>query len=171
MPGQDTDRDVLATLGPPARLTRLAEGYAFLYEGGDLDARSVGASIYQFRSAYAWSKRSFQIAAFVFDPEGTLIGAAIERSDAGTGRGFSIGTRSATAADQFVFLLPASQHFWGRRMLRRAPQLLTEQTNLSSGEAGVERRGTTTKVGQNTLTSGYITALALLELLRTETGQ
>lgn len=170
-PREATDRDVMAVLGPPAAITALPEGYAFLYEGGALVSRSVGGSIFSVRGAYAWSARELASAAFVFDDGGELVAAGVERSRDGTGIGFSIGTQGASAADQIVYLLPSSTHLWGRSMLRRLPVLLNSQSSLVSGEAGFERRGTTTRVGQNALPASHVTALALLELLRQQTGQ
>ena len=169
--GTHTDSDVLDLLGPPAHVTALPAGYAFLYEGGHLQSRSVGASYHSFRAAYAWSTVEFSIAAFVFDDDGRLTAGAIERRDDGSGRGFSIGTQGARAADQLVYVLPSSQHLWARSMLRRTPVLLNEQSSLDSGEHGFARRGTTAKVGQETLPSSYVTAIGLLDLLRTQTGQ
>ena len=171
MPGSATDREVLDALGPPAAITALPAGYAFLYEGGALLSRGVGASVFSLRGAYSWSEREVSAAVFVFDDMGRLAAAGVDRSREGTGTGFSIGTQNARAADQLVYLLPSGTHLWGRTMLRRLPVLLNAQSSLASGEAGFERRGTTTRVGQNALPSSHVTALALLELLRQQTGQ
>lgn len=170
-PGQAQDTDVLAALGPPALITALPSGYAFLYEGGQLTNRSVGANVYQFQAGYAWSGAQFAVAAFVFDADGQLRGAAIDRSDSGTGSGFSVGSQRAQAFDQIAFLLPAPQHLWSRQLLRRLPTGLNRGSDIVSGAHGLERRGTPVSVGQRTLASGYSDALALLELLRTQTGQ
>jgi hypothetical protein len=170
-PGGARDADVLAALGPPTAITALPDGYAFLYEGGRLRTRSVGGNFYQFQSGYAWSSAQLAIAAFVFDDEGILCGAAVERGDEGTGSGFSAGSQGAQAFDQIAFLLPASQHFWGRQLLRRLPAGLNRGSDMASGLHGLERRGTPVDVGQRTLASGYSDAQALLDLLRTQTGQ
>lgn len=170
MPGKASDSDVLDALGPPAVITALPDGYAFLYESGRLSSKSVGASVYSFRAGYSWSDAQFGIGAFVFDREGRLTGQAIERSAEGTGRGFSVGTQKSQAAEQVLYLLPASEHRWGSQMLRQLPRTLNQASNPDSGASGLERRGTSTKVGQRTLESGYFTALALLELLKTQSG-
>jgi len=168
--GQASDADVLDALGPPAAVTALPHGYAFLYESGRLSSKSVGGSVYSLRAGYSWSDAQFAIGAFVFDAEGTLVGRAVERSEDGTGSGFAIGTQKSKAAEQLLYTLPAAQHYWGRQMLRPIPRTLNQASNPDSGESGLERRGTTTKVGQRSLESGYLTALALLELLKTQTG-
>lgn len=169
-PGFATYGDVTDALGPPAVMTRLGDGFAFLYDGAALRNRSVSISVYSLRAGYSWSDAGFTLATFVFDGEGRLIGKASERRTDQTGRGFAIGTQRSSAADQFIYLVPASQTFWGRQMLRKIPRTLSQQTNPDSGESGLERRGTTAKVGQRTLESGYRTALALLDLLKTQTG-
>jgi hypothetical protein len=171
VPGEARDTDVLAALGPPAAITALPEGYAFLYEGGRLKNQSVGANFYQAKAAYAWSSAQFAIAAFVFDAESILRGAAVERSDEGTGSGFSVGTQNAQAVDQIAFLVPASQHLWGRKLLQRLPAGLNRGSDVTLGEHGLQRRGTPVSVGQRTLASGYNDAAALLDLLRTQAGQ
>ena len=170
-PGQATDEDVLDALGPPSLITALPDGYAFLYDGGRLNNQSVGASIYSFRAAYAWSEAEFTIAAFVFDDDHRLTGRAVERREDATGRGFSIGTQRARAVDQAAYLVPAPPHFWGRSMLRLLPRTLGDGTNIDSGMHGLERRATTARVGQRTLEASHPSALALLELLRQQTGQ
>lgn len=171
VPGAARDADVLDTLGPPTAISALPDGYAFLYEGGRLKNQSIGANFYQAKAGYAWSSAQFAIAAFVFDHEGGLRGAAIERSDEGTGSGFSVGTQHAQAFDQLAFLAPASQHLWGRKLLQRLPAGLNRGSDVTTGEHGLQRRGTPVNVGQRTLASGYNDAQALLDLLRTQTGQ
>lgn len=163
--------DVLDLLGPPVLITALPEGYAFLYAGGRLDNTLFGVSIYAFRAGYSWSAARSATAVFVFDDENRLIGQALEERDEGTGRGFSIGVQRAQAADQAAYLLPSSQHGWGRSMLRRLGLTLMDDTSLSSGQHGLEQRATTTRVGQRTLEASYSSPLALLELLRQQTGQ
>lgn len=171
VPGAARDTDVLDRLGPPAAITALPGGYAFLYEGGRLTNQSLGASFYQAKAAYAWSSAQFAIAAFVFDDEGALQGAAVERSDEGTGSGLSFGGEHAHAFDQVAFLAPAHQHSWGRKLLRRLPAGLNRGSDITSGAHGLERRGTPVAVGQRTLASGYSDPQALLDLLKTQTGQ
>lgn len=170
-PGTAMDTDVLAALGPPAAVTALPDGYAFLYEGGQLRNRGVGANFYQARASYAWSAAGFALAAFVFDREGRLTAAAIERSDEGTGQGFSIGAQSAAAVDQLPFVLPATQHAWGRQLLDRLPAGLNAGSDPDSGTAGFELRGTSPSVGQRALASGYNDAQALLDFLKRQAGQ
>jgi hypothetical protein len=170
LPGQASDGDVLDALGPPAAVTALPEGYAFLYEAGRLSTKSVGASVYSLKAGYAWSDAQFAIGAFVFDSTGRLTGRAIERSDGETGRGFSIGTQKSQAAEQAIYFLPYEHHRWGSQMLRQLPRTLNQPNNPDSGKAGLERRGTTVKVGQRSLESGYLTALALLDMLKTQSG-
>jgi hypothetical protein len=169
-PGVATHHAVLDGLGPPAAITALPDGFAFLYQGGRLANQSVGASVYSLRAGYSWSDAEKAAAVFVFDRAGRLVGGAVDRRADGTGRGFAVGTQRSEAADQLVFLLPSSQHFWGRQGLRRPPRTLMQQTNVDSGAHAVEQRGTTTRVGQRSLESGYVNALALLELLRQQTG-
>ncbi|MBY8975146.1 hypothetical protein KHP62_04960 [Rhodobacteraceae bacterium NNCM2] len=169
-PGAATYAEVVDLLGPPSVITALPEGFAFLYEGGSLDNQSVEVTVYSVRGGYSWSKAGFSAAVFVFDAGGQLRGKAIEERNDGTGRGMAVGTHRSNAADQAIYLVPAQQTFWGRQMLRRIPRTLNDASNLDSGQAGLERRGTTSKVGQRTLESGYLTALGLLELLKQQTG-
>lgn len=168
--GHATDADVLVALGPPALISKLKGGHGFLYESGRLNSESVGASVYSFRAGYAWSAAEFTVAAFVFDGEGRLTSKAVERRGNGTGSGFSVGHSKASSGDQLAYLVPAPQHFWGRQMLRRLPRTLMDGVNLESGAHGFERRGTTTKAGQRSLESSYVTAQALLDLLRSQSG-
>jgi len=170
VPGQVSDADVLDALGPPTTVTALPDGYAFLYEAGHLSTKSVGASVYSLKAGYAWSDGQFAIGAFVFDATGRLTGRAVERSDEETGRGFSVGTQKSQAAEQAIYLLPYAQHRWGSQMLRQLPRTLNQPNNPDSGESGLERRGTTAKVGQRSLESGYLTALALLDMLKAQSG-
>lgn len=116
-------------------------------------------------------RRCVAVAVFVFDEAGQPAAAGVEWSRDGTGRGFSIGTQNARAADQLDCLLLSGAHLRGRSMLRRLPVTLNAESRLATGRAGFERRGTTTRVGQNALPSSHVTDLDLLDLLRQQTGQ
>lgn len=163
--------DVLDSLGPPTAITTLSDGFAFLYESGQLRTEGVGLSVASLRLGYAWSSSELALAAFVFDARGLLIGAAVDRSVDDTGDGFAFGPQKAEAADDAAYLLPSPQHRWGSQLLRRLPVLLNAQSDLDSGGRGLGLRGTTSKVGQRTLASGYITAQDLLQLLKAQAGQ
>jgi hypothetical protein len=169
--GRATDSEVLDRLGPPTAITALPEGYAFLYQSGRVRTEGVGINILALRVGYAWSMKELELAVFVFDAAGVLVGSAVDHSVVDAGTGFAFGTQKAEAADHATYLLPLPQHRWGSQFLRSLPVLLNAQSNPDGGSNGLEQHGTTGKVGQRTLASGYITAQNLLELLKAQAGQ
>lgn len=159
-------KDVLNAFGPPAKLSAIPEGFIFLYEGVRSREKKIAISIKSFSLGFARGDGEFSATVFIFDPKGTLIGAAQDHREQDLGLSFAIGVKSASAINQDVYLVPATQHRWGMSMLRQLPRTLNAANDLDSGIAGLEQTATPSIVGQRTLESASISGINLGELVR-----
>lgn len=150
--------DVLATLGPPQRMSATSSGYVMAWEYWDIREQSLGISLgaagADFLSidwASAQARGTFLLATFT--SEHRLLGSAIAEwdSDAGGGRGIQplFGIVSVVDVDDLLRDMP--QHLWGATSLGRPPHTLNSASDPDSGQAGLEQRGTPRRIGQNSL--------------------
>jgi hypothetical protein len=150
--------DVMASLGPPQRMSATASGYVMAWEHWDIREQSLGirlgaagADIFSVDYGSARAKGTFLLANF--SHEHRLQGSAIARwdSDAGSGKGVQPLFGIVSVVDVGDLLRDMPQHWWGGTSLGRLPHTLNVGSDPNSGQAGIEQRGTPRAIGQNSL--------------------
>lgn len=151
--------EVLDELGPPARLSAISGGFVFIYEKLVFDEQQIGFSgqkgwLQLLKMSFAGTDLKRNSYLLRFDSDGTLIAAGTleTKEDLGAGGAlqalFSINQIVDTSAyedDAFDSIN------WGVSLLDPLPLILNDRQSLTSGSAGLEQSGTTTKIGQHTL--------------------
>lgn len=160
--GESTHRDVLDQLGPPAKLTALPDGFAFLYEHLTSDEDQLGIGIGEFvgiviprfqdlgfQIAFAKGYGYHEILLLEFDRDGRLRDAAFQRRDQDQGFTFGL-THSLTAqrVGGFTIVEPLMANYWGAVLLRPPPMGLNVAQDLDSGASGLQQRNLSPDVGQ-----------------------
>jgi hypothetical protein len=141
--------DVLVAMGPPAKVTALPSGFAFLYESTQVLQRGITLSFYFLRVSVTKGDRMLDSYVVVFDEQGLVVGH--EKL-----------TKSVPLSGTFALTIPtggpprelkasAPQHHWGMSLLNPLPQTLNAANDIDAGMHGLEQRGTPTAVGQRTL--------------------
>jgi hypothetical protein len=144
-----TYADVLVALGPPAKVTALPSGFAFLYESTQVLQRGIALSVYVLRVSVTKGDRVLDSYVVVFDERGLVVGH--EKL-----------TKSVPLSVTFAVTIPiggppreltasAPQHHWGMSLLNLLPQTLNAANDIDGGMHGLEQRGTPMAVGQRTL--------------------
>lgn len=151
--------EVLDELGPPARLSEISGGFVFIYEKLVFDEQQIGFSgqkgwLQLLKMSFAGTDLKRNSYLLRFDSDGTLVAAGTleTKEDLGAGGAlqalFSINQIVDTSAyedDAFDSIN------WGVSLLDPLPLILNDRQSLTSGSAGLEQSGTTTKIGQHTL--------------------
>jgi len=156
--GVTTAGQVVAALGPPARMSALPEGFAMLYEYLDARERQLGFNldfigIDWFKVATGRGTAERQALLLVFDDEGALRASDFQAWTEPVGKGLAL---------QFLFVaMPtvdtrylwetAEQHVWGRGALEPLSVTLNTGQSIVNGRHGLEMRGTPRSAGQRTL--------------------
>lgn len=150
---------VLDALGPPARMTALPSGFAFLYESLSIRERQLGIS-----SQYEWlqliklsladSDLRRNCLLLHFNSEGLLVSQSSINTLERLGMGGSI--QPILSLQQIVDTAEYEDDAyvamgWGASLLSPLPQTINMNQSLNSGSAGLEQSGTTSKIGQHTL--------------------
>jgi len=151
--------DVLDELGPPARLTAMPDGFAFIYEALIVSEFQVGLSgrsglwqLLKMSFANTTLKRGSYL--LKFNSDGLLMAAGTLQSKEDLGSGGAL--QSLFSVQQIVDTSTyEDDHIdsvnWGASLFDPLPSVLNSVQNLNSGAAGLEQSGTTTKIGQHTL--------------------
>lgn len=151
--------DVLDELGPPARLSAIPGGFAFIYEAMEIDEQQLGLSgrgkvLQFFKMSFAGTDLHRASYLLRFNADGMLIAAGLLESKEDLGTAGSV--QAIFSVEQLVDTtafeddaLDAAQ--WGRNLLDPLPVMLNVAQSLDTGTAGLEQSGTTTKIGQHTL--------------------
>jgi hypothetical protein len=148
--------DVLARLGPPAKLTALPDGFAFLYEQSTA-----------FQYGFSWffiypvlglkltkGKRVVDTYAVVFDAHGFVVGDGHTTGTVPLNVEVAIST--LTSSKQLRELTaPAPVHRWGLSMLKPLPKTLNRESDIDVGQHGLEQQSTPKDVGQRALERVY----------------
>lgn len=150
---------VLDALGPPAQITELSSGFAFLYESISVRDTQIGVSprtenfLSLLKLSYGWAYAKRDIFVVQFDDFGVASGAAIFSRDEKIGSSFTVQAifGVSPSVDTSHLQAPPVQLAWGVGALRSLPETLNAQTDLTSGVAGLELIGTPTHIGQRTL--------------------
>lgn len=151
--------EILASLGPPRRITALPEGYAFVYQSVAIDEKQLGLSstlpvLRFFKLALARSDARITTAVFQFDAAGTLVARATEDSTVrvGDGGGISFVMSVMPVVDTANYERGvADGEDWGMALLEAVGQPDNRANDLDTGEGGFELLGSPVKVGQRTL--------------------
>jgi len=150
---------VLATYGPPSKITALPSGFAFLYEHVEILEKQYGLILPGeigrfFKLSYAKSVADTDVRLFTFDSEGHLNGARSERlrTDPGGGISFTLFFKIKSLSDTDAYRHSQEAILgWGRALLTSPPVALNAAQNLDSGAAGMEVIRTEGPVGQRAL--------------------
>jgi hypothetical protein len=151
--------EVLDELGPPARFTKMPNGFAMMYEDMLIRELQTGISgrsgfLQLFKISISDSNLYRDVVLFRFDSNGLLVSKAI--SDATEDLGKSGSIQPILSVEQLVdtgdYEDDSTESLaWGMTLLRPLPQTLNDRQSLNSGYAGMEQSGTSTKIGQHTL--------------------
>lgn len=153
-----TTGDVMAKFGPPLRMSAEPSGYSMAWEYWEIDEIKVGigsfitgVDLVNIDWGKAVARGDFMLLSFSHDHR--LLSAAFEEwdRDAGGGRGVQPIFSPVSVVNVGDLLEELSQHRWGGQSLRRTPVTLNQQNRLDSGQAGIEQRGGTRRVGQHSL--------------------
>ncbi len=160
-PGDTRYEEVLDDLGPPNRMSSLPGGFAFMYEYLLFREMQIGISGPQqfhllslLKLTVADINLRHEILLLHFNSEGVLISSAQTASSENLGMGGSVqpivSLQSVVDTSEYEDDAVMEMN-WGSALLRPLPEVLNMPQSLSSGAAGMERSGTTAKVGQHTL--------------------
>jgi len=150
---------VARELGPPAQVTALPDGCAFLYEYSAIDEFQVGLSadfpvLRWLKLVHAFNHLDQDTLLLTFDDLGVLRsqGDKAWRETLGGGNAAQFLFVSLSLTDPELRRQRADQHRWGRYLLQPVPVLLNENQNLRTGENGLQQQRIAPKfAGQQTL--------------------
>jgi hypothetical protein len=141
--------DVLATLGPPTKLTALPSGFAFLYESSQALLRSLSLSVHFISASVTKGDRVLDSYVVLFDERGLVVGHEQITKSVPLSLTFAVTIPTGGSPKALTILAP--QHQWGMSLLKPLPKTLNAANDLDAGMHGLEQRGTPTAVGQRTL--------------------
>jgi hypothetical protein len=147
--------DVLAALGPPAKLTALPAGFAFLYESTQVFLRGLSVFIIHpaFKIGVTKEKRILDAYVVVFNEQGLVVGAEHITKTVPLSLALAVSLTTRGKGRELTVLAP--QHRWGMSMLLPLPKTLNAASDIDAGLYGLEQRGTPIAVGQRTLEGTY----------------
>jgi hypothetical protein len=150
--------EVLAVFGPPQRLSSSVSGYILAWEHWQVDEDSlgfrlgaVGADLLSLDWGNSRIRGEFLLV--TFDRDYRLSGSTVSEwdSSAGGGQGIQPIASFLSTVDVGDLVRRLPQHDWGANYLRELPQALNTPSSPTSGEAGMQQRGTPPNVGQRSL--------------------
>ncbi|MCB1687504.1 MAG: hypothetical protein KDI33_03425 [Halioglobus sp.] len=158
-PAQHTSlADALDLLGPPLRMSATDTGFVLAWEHWHIRENSVGFSLgalgADFMSA-DWGEMRIkgEFLLLTFDKDHLLTSATRSEWDNHGGGGKAIqpffGFISVVDVDDLTEMMP--QHRWGSALFQRLPGTLNANSNLDTGQSGLQQRGTPTAAGQQSL--------------------
>ncbi|MEA2068074.1 MAG: hypothetical protein U9P12_02625 [Verrucomicrobiota bacterium] len=151
--------EVLDELGPPARLTAMPGGFAFIYEALTVSELQVGISgksgLWQLLKM-SFANTNLKRASYLlkFNSDGVLVASGTLQSKEDLGAGGALQTLfsvqqivdTSTYEDDHIDAVN-----WGGSLLDPFACVLNYPQNLNTGATGLEQSGTSSKVGQHTL--------------------
>jgi hypothetical protein len=141
--------DVLVALGPPAKLTALPSGFAFLYESTHALLRGIALSVYFLKASVTKGDRVLDTYVVLFDERGLVVGHEQITKSVPLSLTFSLTIPTGGLPKALTALDP--QHHWGMSLLKPLPKTLNAANDVDAGLHGLEQRGTPIAVGQRTL--------------------
>lgn len=151
-------RDLINSIGPPAKLSKYSEGLVFLYESIDIKERQIGLNLDY--SIFRWLKFSYakgdaqrQALLLIFDKNGYLVTKNYKefKENMGSGQAINFLVSIQSLVDSSKLEEEPNSLAWGSSLLKPLPQALNYSQNLGTGESGVEQLGAPNSVGQHTL--------------------
>ena len=152
---------VLHQLGPPAKVSALAEGFVFLYEDIESAEEQIGIGLgieavpwlKLFKFSAARADADHEILLLIFDDEGILQSQCHNerKEDLGTGTGIQYVLAVESLVDTSHLEDEIGPDQWGKSLLRPLAHTLNLNQSLDTGVSGLEQEGTPTNVGQHTL--------------------
>jgi len=151
-------RDVVHTLGPPAKLSRYNDGLVFIYESANIKENQIGLNfnynilkLLKFSIAKGYADR--EILLLIFDKDGYLVTKEYREFTENLGSGQSISYLFSIEAlvDSSKLQEAPNSLAWGASLLKPLPEALNYPQNLGTGDSGVEQLGAPNNVGQHTL--------------------
>jgi len=156
--GQTRVDAVVHELGPPNRVSRLPDGFAFLYEYSVIGEFQLGISVnvpvvHWFKFLKAWNHLDQEALLLTFDNRGVLRskGTSDWKEDLGGGTGVQFLFSVISFSDMSKYLRPADAHRWGKTLLQSPPVVLNSAQSLRNGEHGLQQRIAPDYAGQHTL--------------------
>src|SRR5262249_35027523 len=150
--------EVIHELGPPNRVSRLTDGFAFFYEHSLMTEfqRGIGLNLpvaRWFKFVKAWNHLDQQSLLLTFDHQGVLksSGSGKIEDSLGGGTGVQFLFMVMSFSDVSKFLKPADAHGWGEILLQPPPVALNSAQSLTSGEHGLEMSIAPDFAGQHTM--------------------
>ena len=154
-----TSNEILESFGPPAMVSALGDGYAFLYEHTLITEKQLGLSVnylwlryFKFSIGSAEADRDLLV--FTFDQSGRLTGEGRKAYSEKLGDGNSIQliiTVMSVVDSGDLTETPVSMQWGGALLQSRLTESLNYQNSPLSGGNGLEISGTPTGAGQRTL--------------------
>jgi hypothetical protein len=149
---------VVHELGPPHQVSRLPDGFVFLYEYSRISEFQLGFSmnvpiVRWLKFLKAWNQLEHQSLVLTFDQQGVLRGEGSGnlQQSLGGGGGVQFLFAVMSFSDVSDFLRPAEAHGWGETLLQPLPVALNSDESLRSGEHGLQQRIAPDYAGQHTL--------------------
>jgi hypothetical protein len=149
---------ILDQLGPPAKISALPNGMAFLYEYVSITERQIGigfdAEILKWlKFAIAGASDVRQTLVLVFDEQGMLqTHRFLEHTeDLGKGGAMQLMIAVQQLIDTSHLDDTRGPNEWGTSLLRPVPETLNIHQSLNTGTGGIEQKGTPASIGQHTL--------------------
>jgi len=156
--GTTTTAEVIATMGPPSRMSPVSSGLAMLYEYIDVTEKQFGINLEfigldWFKVAIGRGTAEQQALLLVFDEGGVLRAQDYQawRENVGSGFGFQLFFVAMPTVDTKHLWEVPEQFAWGRRALDPLTATLNAGQSVNTGAHGIEMRGTPDSVGQRTL--------------------
>jgi len=150
--------DVLKQLGPPQRLSEAGNGYVLAWEfwqiREDTFGLSLGALGVDLLSA-DWGNAHMhgEFLLVTFNRQHQVTGSTFARwsNDAGGGQAIQplVGLVSLVDVEDMVSYMP--HHRWGAGLLEPLPEAINVHSRPDTGQSGIQRRGTPTGTGQQSL--------------------
>ena len=159
----DTDQtltltEVLAKLGPPARLSEAGNGYVLAWEFWQIREDTIGFSLGFLGADLAsvdWGDAhmhgEFVLVTFDRQHQVTATGFARWSSDAGGGQAIQPFAGFVSLVDVDDMLADMPQHQWGAGLLEPLPTAINNSSRPDMGQSGIQRRGTPKGTGQQSL--------------------
>jgi len=153
-----TVTQVLANLGPPQRVSAVANGYILAWEHWHLKEQTLGVSLGAMGAdlfSLDWGdlrvKGEFLLVTFNKQHQMTASTRSQWDNNGGGGKAIQplLGLVPLVDADDLVGRMP--QHRWGASLLKRLPRALNNDSNPNTGQNGIEQRGTPSAIGQRSL--------------------
>jgi hypothetical protein len=151
----------VASLGPPTHMSALPGGMVMVYEYVEAKERQLGLNLEiiglkWFKFSFGRAKAKDQDLSLLFDDDGLLQAWDFQdwTEKLGSGFGFQIFFVAMPTVDTRHLNAKPAQLSWGRAALEPLPVTLNAGQSLSSGDHGIEMRGTPDSVGQRTLEMG-----------------